>query len=70
MKPSPMSDLTECVVGFLGGGVEEGMYNNPWSTRSFMTVRRKGAGRGAWKEKGVGTWSLKVCCHVTHCMLC
>ena len=52
MKPSQMPDLAECVAGFLGGGVEEGVYNNPWSTRSFMTVRRKGTRRGAWKRVG------------------
>ena len=50
-----MPDLTECVAGFLGGGVEERVYNNPWSTRSFVTVRRKRARRGAWKEQEVGT---------------
>jgi len=47
-----MPDLSVCARWLLGGGVEEGVHDDPRSACGLMTVRGEGTGRCTW---GVGT---------------
>lgn len=59
-----MPDLSVCARWLLGGGVEEGVHNDPRSACGLMTVRGEGTGRCTWggeyTHEVMSGWSLAI----------